>query len=1414
MERSSVAKPSSKPAQGPFPYRKVPAMKPVVEVPPMPARYYTEQRKAPSYRHQTQVEEEVDIKDVLARLFGKEVTLTQQELLAMAPRLREMWKEVISKRRVPINHIEDTGEETAKENDEDNTSSSQVMTETWDVVALDTLESPKKIQQLAKDAQGQYIQTWRIDDPIMQYLSTMTLGDREKQVFSITNKDIIAAKGMENLRVIPAIINGVREEEALLDSGSQIVSMSRTAARNITVHLQVHVLEGAAYRVLLGRPFNVITESKILNSQEGKQYINLTDPSTKEQAMLSTYARGSWLEGEAACIISTDENTENPYISEVLPIQARQFEQDELNLLYLKRSLEEGERSEKAIISQYLQYAAQSYCPGQPITAVEPLDNQSDPALVLAKKYKPVALKVKPVLGELPDKFRILRHITGDPLAEMPQLPVRPKDFKPKGRYTQERKEKLDSTHSGDFLWPEERKLMHWMIAEQNGAFAWEDSERGSFKEEYFPAVEIPTVAHTPWVEKHFRIPPAIYEEVCKIIKRKIDTGVYEPSNSSYRSKWFCVVKKDGKSLRLVHSLEPLNRVTIAHSGLPPATEELAMHFAGRACNGILDLWVGYDNRKLATVSRDLTTFQSPFGALRLVTLPMGWTNSVPIFHEDVTYILRDEVPEYTLPYIDDVPIRGPRSRYELEGSVDSYEVLKENSGICRFIYEHFQTVNRILQRMKYAGGTFSGPKTTICADYITIVGFECSYQGRKPSSDAIGKILRWGDCTDTTDVRAFLGTAVQCRNHIPHFVMLASPLYNICKKGVPFEWGPEQITAQQHLKDSIAMCLHTRNPKFPSSKPLVLAVDSSWRGVGYYLYQRDENDQKLVHYVKFNSILMDERQQRYSQPKRELCGLRMALEEEIYLLRGCRNLVVETDAKYLFGMLNNPGKLPNATVNRWVDYIRTHFHFMLLHKKGKSFGPDGLSRRKWYPGNPLARRFDDGSEDGEEDFELVKENPDDEDPLPLEAFVDEIDNRTGYLQQIINDTPVYQLARVATEQEIQQRARLATSDNCLATYKVFLGQVATLEQSALEASEDDQISPYNEDRRTLEAKRQDAQLPAIREWLANDPKNVDLHKMSPAKARFVRAASHFWLDKEGRLFRKIAGSGFPQLVVEIEDRMRIMRECHDKLGHRGAYATSKLIAQRFWWPEVDGDVAWYVKSCHLCQVRQKMALELPPVVTHTPSIFQVLHADTVHMTPPSNGCKYIVHGRCALSSWMEARALRKEDAKAIGSWIFEDIICRWGSLVKIVTDNGSAFRKAVKWLEEKYGIKGVAISPYNSQANGVIERPHWDVRQMLYKATAGDVKKWFWHLHHVAWADRITVRKGTGCSPYFMITGAHPTLPLDIIEATWLVKFPETLVSTADLIGLRAQALAKHVTHVEQMRQSVRVSKQSTLGC
>ena len=270
-----------------------------------------------------------------------------------------------------------------------------------------------------------------------------------------------------------------------------------------------------------------------------------------------------------------------------------------------------------------------------------------------------------------------------------------------------------------------------------------------------------------------------------------------------------------------------------------------------------------------------------------------------------------------------------------------------------------------------------------------------------------------------------------------------------------------------------------------------------------------------------------------------------------------------------------------------------------------------------------------------------------------------------------------------------------------------------------------------------------------------------------------------------------------------------MMQAAHDSFGHRGAYATRSILGERFWWPDIECNVTWYVKTCHYCQERSKRIIEIPPTITHTPNIFQVLHADTVHMTPASNGCKYIVHGRCALSSWMEGRPLKKETARTLALWLFEEVICRWGCLSEIITDNGTVFVAAVRWLEEKYRIKGIKISLYNSKANGRFERPHWDVMQMLSKCCGPqNLSKWYWFFWQVFWADRITVRKRFGCSPFFMVTGAHPILPLDVQEATWLVKLPDCVLTTEELIGYRARALAKYRVHVADMHKRVTLEK------
>jgi len=487
-------------------------------------------------------------------------------------------------------------------------------------------------------------------------------------------------------------------------------------------------------------------------------------------------------------------------------------------------------------------------------------------------------------------------------------------------------------------------------------------------------------------------------------------------------------------------------------------------------------------------------------------------------------------------------------------------------------------------------------------------------------------------------------------------------------------------------------------------------------------------------------------------------------------------------------------------------------FHFTLRHKAGATFGPDGLSRRPNQEGDPT---YDPCSDDEEEEveplpFEVV--NLSEPQPLSIEEFVDQIDSRGGYFYGVANSvndfTEELERADLLRDQEKSglQKSLQKERDRLSGEQVQFVQQlVSTLALPEEEGDKPDE-NYYDENHRSVGALEQDAMMQHIERWLDNrsyKPKDLPEKKQQ----KLLRIANRFLMYK-GRIYRRGKDSQH-RLYVPKDRRTYMMTAAHDHNGHRGFFSTKSLLTQRFWWPEMERDINQFVKTCHLCQERQKLLVKIPPSKTHTPSIFEVLHADVMHMTPASNGHKYIAHGRDGLMSWAEARALKQENGRAIGLWIYEDILCRWGSIREIVTDNGAPFVAAAAWIATKWGIKHITISPYNSQANGVIERPHWDIRQMLYKATgAKNTKHWYWFLHAVLWADRVSIRKRTGCSPYFMLTGAHPILPLDAKEATWLVDPPIGVISETELIGMRARALAKHRIHVEEMRSRIDVDK------
>ena len=966
------------------------------------------------------------------------------------------------------------------------------------------------------------------------------------------------------------------------------------------------------------------------------------------------------------------------------------------------------------------------------------------------KKYKPVARKIKPVIGELPDKFRIVRTIIGDPLADLPALPTNPPAFSPRGRYTQERKELFDKLNPG-FLLPAERDLMHYFMMIHEDGFAWESAERGHFREDFFPPVDIPVIPHKPWVQRNIPIPPGLYDEVCRLVKEKMDAGVFEPSNSSYRSRWFVVVKKDGKSLRIVQSLEPLNEVTIAHSGVPPFTEQLAEQFAGRACCSMMDLYVGYDERALAHSSRDLTTFQTPYGAMRLTTLPMGWTNSVPIFHDDVTHILQSEIPHITQPYIDDVPVKGPKSRYiQANGQP---ETIPENDGIRRFVWEHFQDLNRIVQKMKYAGGTFSGVKSTLCAPEITVLGHRCTMDGRLPDQSRVAKLLNWGPCKDLSDVRAFLGTIGVCRLFIRNFSHRAHHLVKLTRKAVEWEFGQDQLDAMDDLRQALLTSPALRPIDYTSTAPVILSVDTSHIAVGYILSQCSTDNPKLRYHARFGSITLNERERRFSQPKLELYGLYRALRQLKLYLIGVRNLIVEVDAKYIKGMLKNPDIAPSASINRWIVSILM-FHFELVHVPGTHHGPDGLSRRKPQPGD---------EEEPEDDFE------------------DWIDDVNGFIH-MVNPLPLSHSTLIA-----------APPITC------FITEENHETTPAPDQQEDETPSRYDIVPRSETAVKADERLLKVKPWLDTLQRPNDI---SDAEYKtFMRYCTEFFVS-EGRLWRKDP-KGQHKIVIFPERRLFIMSTAHNDTGHHGFFATNALISERYWWPHMTQDINWYLLTCHVCQIRKTQQVLIPPIVAMPAPLFSKVYMDTMHM-PPSSGYKYIVQGRCSLIYWPEWAMLQAENAKSLARWILHDIIYRWGLLLEIVTDNGPAFLKALKYLEKHYHIKHIRISGYNSRANGLVERSHFEVREAIFKACDGNESKWSTSAYSVFWAERVTIRRRMGCSPYFAATGTHPLLPVDITEANYLLPAPDAPLSSTDLIARRAITLQKRRDQLAKLRDVV----------
>ena len=176
-------------------------------------------------------------------------------------------------------------------------------------------------------------------------------------------------------------------------------------------------------------------------------------------------------------------------------------------------------------------------------------------------RYKKVEDWIQPVPATMPEDIKVQCTFPRSPLNNLPALPKHAPEFIPTEKLSSEQMEKLNIDNN-PHMTEEEQHLLRHVLAINERSIAFTEDERGTFQQDYFTDYKIPVVAHTPWMDRNIPLPLAQHEEIIQLLKEKMETGVYEKAQSSYRSWWFRIQKKGG-GLRIVHDLQNLNGVTI-----------------------------------------------------------------------------------------------------------------------------------------------------------------------------------------------------------------------------------------------------------------------------------------------------------------------------------------------------------------------------------------------------------------------------------------------------------------------------------------------------------------------------------------------------------------------------------------------------------------------------------------------------------------------------------------------------------------------------------------------------------------------------------------------------------------------------------------------------------------------------------
>ena len=128
-------------------------------------------------------------------------------------------------------------------------------------------------------------------------------------------------------------------------------------------------------------------------------------------------------------------------------------------------------------------------------------------------------------------------------------------------------------------------------------------------------------------------------------------------------------------------------------------------------------------------------------------------------------------------------------------------------------------------------------------------------------------------------------------------------------------------------------------------------------------------------------------------------------------------------------------------------------------------------------------------------------------------------------------------------------------------------------------------------------------------------------------------------------------------------------------------------------------------------------------------------------------------------------------EAKCI-SFIWKNIICRFGVPHSIVTDNGKQFdNPALKEMCQKLGIHKLFSTPGHPQANGQVEVANKTIKDNLKKKLEHLKGVWADELPMVLCAHRTTPKEATRETPFSLVFGTEAVIPAEVGLSSYRIE-------------------------------------------